>query len=72
VPVSRIPHLPDLQTDVRLDQPARFEDTAGLLTGRTCRVTDDSEEDDQNALKVSDSETYLFVWLTQSIVIGLT
>jgi hypothetical protein len=72
VPVSRIPHLPHLQTDERLDKPARFGDTAVLLTGRTCCVTDDREEDGQNALKVSDSETYVLVWLTQTILSGLT
>lgn len=58
--------------DERLDKPARFGDTAELLTGRTCCVTDNGVGDGQIALKVSDSEIYFFVWLTQTILIGLT
>ena len=72
VPVSRIPHLPHLQMDERLDKPARFGDTAVLLAERILHLKDEGKEVGGNALKVSDSEHRPLVWLTQTIVIGLT
>ena len=43
-----------------------------LLTERISYVVIQVEEVGNNVLKVSDSEIYLLVWLTQTILIGPT
>ncbi len=70
--IPRILYFPHPQMTEKICRLTEASRNLWLLTKRTSHVQNKGEEDSRIALKVSHSETYFFIWLTQTILIGLT